>query len=326
MKLRFSILVFLASLVCVSLWGQVKASLDSEELLMGNTMKLHLLVPLSSDSAKVEFPLLKQAEAQKKKYVPILGDSVEIRLPYSRALEEEDGRFWMRYDLSIQSFDSGRFELPPFDFIVDGKSVSSNQVSLSVLPVKVKADDKIDDFSSVIPPFELNPNPEDLEEEGAFALIWWIIAGAILILLGAVGYLLLKKKGNIFKMTAPPSPYQVAIEKLKKLKSQDLPQRGKTKEYYTRLTNILRVYLKKQFNIKTYEKTSSEILMQVDADDRIEEFGPLLKGIFETADFVKFAKVNPLDVENNRCLDDAERFVNLSHPQDMDNEKKGGGK
>lgn len=310
------LLLFMTSLlVVVVVFGQAVATLDDDQLLMGKKGRLEIEVPMPNDTSHVEFPLLQEALAQKKKYVSFLNDTVEILVAHSRALDVKDDRYYIRYDLSVQAFDSGRYEIPAMEFIVDGEKMKSNPVTLEVLPVKVKADDKLDDFSDVAAPFEVNPNQDELEEDAA-AFIWWIIAAVILIALGSVGFLMYRKNGRIFPTGKPQAPYQVALEKLHKLRNQNLPERGRTKDYYTRLTDILRGYLRKQFDIRTLEKTSAEILTQVASNEAISRYEGLLREIFETADFVKFAKVNTSEVENSKCMKEAVGFVEASRPDE----------
>lgn len=330
MKLKFvSYIVLLSAFILTcsqTVVGQATATLADNELLMGNIGKLEVLVPLPNDSAQVEFPLLSRAKSQKLEYVGLINDSIELRVAHKKALEKNNGKYFMRYDLAIQAFDSGRYKLPSLEFIVAGENVKTNPLDLSVLPVKVKSTDKLDDFTSVSEPFELYPDSDQLEEEEAAGLTWlWIsIVIVLLILLGS--YLFFRKKGGIFKFRAPLSPYEQAIDKLNKLEKQHLPERGRTKEYYTRLSEILRTYLKRQFEIKTFEKTSSEILMQVSLDEQLSKYENVLKSIFETSDFVKFAKVNPSETENKRCIQEALRFIEASHPQEINDQKKGGNK
>ena len=308
--------------------AQVEATLEQQELLMGQTVKLTLAVKLPTDTAAVSFPMLEQAIRDKRTFVPLLNDTIELLVKHTVANIERDGANWRAYNLALQAFDSGRYVLPPFELMVEGKPETSNSLTLEVIPVKVKADDQLDPFSDILPPFEVNPDPEALEEETEEGLlIWWLIAAAFLLLV-IIGYLFyrFRQTGKFLPFGKPVPPYQQALSKLKKLQQQNLPQKGKTKEYYTRLTDILRKYLNRQFEVKTIEKTSKEILIEISADDRIEKYEGLLKSIFETADFVKFAKVNPSVVENGRCMTDAIRFVNATRPQDKEdgsNKKKG---
>lgn len=326
MKLKFILLSLLVLVSTSRVLAQAKATAEDSEMLMGTLLKLEVRVPMPSDSAVIEFPALKKAELQKQKYISFLNDTLELLTSHKRALESSGGTSSMRYDLYLQAFDSGRYQLPPLEFIVDGEKVMTNPVDISVLPVKVKADDKIDDFTGVIEPFEINPNPEEMEVDAAGSLLWWWIAAGLLILVAVTILFIFKRNGRIFTMVNTQTPYEVAIQKLRKLQNQNLPQRGKTKEYYTRLTGAIREYLKKQFGIKTYEKTSTEILLQVEGQKEIARYADILSSIFKTADFVKFAKVNPSEAENSKCIQDAIRFLEASRPVMSEKDKKGGGK
>lgn len=308
--------------------GRAEASLGNNEMLMGTLETLSISVPLPSDSARVEFPLLQEAPKDAK-YVTLLNDTVELLLNHKQYLKQENGSPVMVYDLSIQVFDSGTYQLPPFEFLVGGQKVLTNPVELIVLPVKVKADDKIDDFSDIAEPFE--PLPEDeAETQNVFGkfLPWWLI-GAGIILVGLILYFFLRyrKTGTIFSLK-PVAPSVKALNKLKKLQNQNLPERGRVKEYYTKLSDILRSYLHGQFGIKTLEKTTTEIMESVSNTSDLVGYEKLLKDIFDTSDFVKFAKINPSEVENRKYWTDAYNFVVSSSPQETGKSKemKKGGK
>ena len=322
MKRTFILFISVFLLRVAGSFGQATATLEDNELLMGKTMKMEVLVPLSSDSSHVAFPALEAAKVQNKKYISLLNDTIEILTDFKKALETRGDRFSMRYDLQIQAFDSGRYEIPSLEFMMDGEKITSNPVTIEVLPVKVKADDKIDDFAEVVPPFETSPELNNIEEEEAGVLVWWIIAAVVLLILGLVSYIIYRRKGTIFMTKKVLPPYMTALSKIKKLQSQNLPARGRLKEYYTGLSEILREYLKHQFNIKTFEKTTSEILNQVEDNDGLKSYFEILKTVLTTADFVKFAKLNPSKEENARCLDLSVKFINDSHPV----EEEGGDK
>jgi len=98
---------------------------------------------------------------------------------------------------------------------------------------------------------------------------------------------------------------------LDKLKSEELWQHEKVKDYYTRLTDIVRVYIEDRFAFPAMEQTTFEIMTsmkgkeaQIDKKSVTE-----LKEILELADFVKFAKLTPLPDENHHMLSNAYLFV-----------------
>lgn len=316
MHVRF-MLALMCLFVGLSGRGQAVASPDNIELLMGNLAPVTVSVPVSSDSSKVELPALGRAILEKKKFFAVAGDSVEVLTRHTVSFDSVSGRPQKKFHFFVQAFDSGTFVLPPFDLIVDGKPEKTNPVTLTVLPVKVKADDKIDDFSDIADPFEVNPDPEEMEEDAAGVLVWWLIAAAVLLLI-AITWLFVRfrKTGRILPMSKPVPPYKQALSRLKKLQHQNLPAKGKTKEFYTRLTDIIRVYLNAQFDIRTIEHTSAEILDEVAIDRRLEKYEEVLQPIFETADFVKFAKVNPDADLNDRNLEATRSFIIDSAPKE----------
>lgn len=321
---RFIMVPIALCLFFVMAKGQAVATLEAQELLMGNLLKLTVSVPVENDSVKVSFPLLESAAAQKKKYVGLANDSVELLTVSTRTYVPSTGGNEMVYHLQIQAFDSGRYVLAPFEFIVGNRKVETNPVTLNVLPVKVKADDQPDPFSDIAQPFEEIPDPGLLEEEEAASLVWWLIVAAGLLLL-ALGIMFFKfrQTGKLPFIKSTPF-YQQVLNKLEKLERQDLPSKGKTKEYYTRLTDIMRGYLNKQFGIRTFERTSAEIIADMQNDQELEQYSGTVNSIFETSDFVKFAKVTPSVVENQRCMSEARKFVEISHPEEQVEKKKGG--
>ena len=109
-------------------------------------------------------------------------------------------------------------------------------------------------------------------------------------------------------------PYELAMQALTRLKSEKLCENGHEKEYYTRLTEILRTYLEQRFGINAMEMTSTQIMQQVSRHDETRPSAGLMKQILEMADFVKFAKVRPLPDDNVKSFTMATRFVEDTKP------------
>lgn len=305
---------------------QAEVTLDSAKLLMGNLVRMNIRVTAASDSARIEFPLLD--ELRGRRYAGILNDTIEVRSPYSVDTLRDRNSTVFNFKFYIQAFDSGKYALPPFKIRVEGQPIETNSVTLEVLPVKVTAEDKIDPFSDPAQPFDIVPEGALSEEPNATNWIVWLIIGCVALLcLLAYLFFRYKKTGSIL-LRKPLAPYQVALKQLDKLEGQKLWQKGKTKTYYTRLTDIIRRYLNRQFGIKTLERTTTEIMADVERHPELEMFAPALKIIFSAADFVKFAKDNPGEEENVASLKEAREFVTESRPieEEKTPEQKGGGK
>ena len=58
-----------------------------------------------------------------------------------------------------------------------------------------------------------------------------------------------RKQGGVLRKKPEPNPYEVAIKRLGNLKNRRLWEQGMEKEYFTLLTDILREYLERRFDI-----------------------------------------------------------------------------
>jgi hypothetical protein len=113
------------------------------------------------------------------------------------------------------------------------------------------------------------------------------------------------------KLIKPKEPgYVIALQELDKLKEKKLWQNNKVKDYYIELTDILRTYLFNQFDVYSLEMTTAETLDEVSNVEIIdEELRKKILQVLSLADFVKFAKANPLPNEHDLSFKNACSFV-----------------
>lgn len=115
---------------------------------------------------------------------------------------------------------------------------------------------------------------------------------AVLALLAAAAAVL----AYVRRTSAPAalSPAAHASAQLEALLKQNLPQNGQVREFYSRLTDIVRCYLEDRYEVRAPESTTEEFLATVADDQRFRpERVAELKTFLETADLVKFAKTQP---------------------------------
>jgi hypothetical protein len=89
------------------------------------------------------------------------------------------------------------------------------------------------------------------------------------------------------------SPFEEAIRQLDELARQRLVENGSVKVFYSRLSDILRVYLFRRQGIASLSETSDELLGQI---RKLSLSSQQLADLSETlrmGDFVKFAKFQP---------------------------------
>ena len=99
------------------------------------------------------------------------------------------------------------------------------------------------------------------------------------------------------------------MEEIDQIKAEKVWAKEDSKEYYTRLTAILRTYIEKRYGFNAMEMTSTEIIDRLLKEQTSESLDEL-RMLFQTADLVKFAKYNTLINENDANLVNAIEFIN----------------
>lgn len=289
----------------------VTAKLDSVNLLMGKLTMLDLEV-VQDKGKPGGFPLFKDVNPALG-FVGLCGDSIELRTSYKTdTIELGSGRIQINYKVPVQAFDSGTYRLPEFVYISEGDTARSNILTLNVVPVNVTADDPIAGYAPVVAPEGrkfTDALPNWLSD------YWWLIV-LVILLAGAAfwAFRRYKTEGTVLPKKPQPTPYETAMHDLKALKAKNLWEQGMEKEYFTRLTDILRVYLERRFGINAMEMTTREIMERLYESD-LKDKREYMRQILSVADFVKFAKVRPLPADNIAAYENAIKFVEETKPQ-----------
>ena len=191
---------------------------------------------------------------------------------------------------SLIQFDSGDFYIPQQQVLINGFSKISKLIPIRVNAIKV---DTLKQKLYDIKPLEgVQKNYEKLVAQ----ILWGIVV--IIILFGIFYTYLFKKRRKELKESDLP-PFEKAIEKLRALENENLNKQEEYKRYYSRLIEVVRVYLQEDAKIDALESTSDELLEKLEIR---KDAGTLdldrktllsLKEVLQNADLVKFAKSMP---------------------------------
>ena len=108
----------------------------------------------------------------------------------------------------------------------------------------------------------------------------------------------------------PPSPEEIAHAALSQLLSENLPSQGQLKEFYVRLTGIVRVYIEGKTGLHAPEQTTEEFLREMRSKDIFPAMRSLrLKEFLEAADMVKYAGQQPADDQVELSILRAKEFI-----------------
>jgi len=224
--------------------------------------------------------------------------------------------------LIITSFDTGNLIVPPVAIELTG---ANDSITLTIetepLLIRVTTVD-IDPDASFKPIKGIEEMPITFSE-----LLPWLI-GILFIaaVLFAIVWVYLRHRN---RKTAPEAiplpnipPHLMAIEKLETLRLQKLWQTGKTKEYFTELSDIIREYIELQFPVNAVEMTTPEILQGLEPIQINPDAIHKLSATLELADLVKFAKAQPSALENDISLNHLIDFVHESYATALNGETK----
>jgi hypothetical protein len=227
-------------------------------------------------------------------------------------------------EYTITGFDAGTYTVPSFSFGTSTGVIKTNELTLQVATVKVDTTKGIYDIKQ---PLAVTYTFWDWLRDNWY----WIalIAVGIVAVIGLFWYLKKRpvKEKAVPQIVAPDiSAHDAALNKLKELKEKKLWQQGDVKLYYIELTDILRDYLEKRYEIKSHEKTTDEIFEGLKRRNITSGSKSILLQVLTVADLVKFAKEKPIPAENESSMDNAVIFV-LQTKQDniLVNEAAGGG-
>jgi len=226
--------------------------------------------------------------------------------------------------LTVTSFDSGYYAIPPIQVIVNNDTLLSNPVLLEVHTVNV---DTTRQFKKIKDIYETELSLGDyirMFGDWLYNNLYWILPLAILILT-LIFYLWWRKRQKPeVKIPEIIIPFHItALEKLKKLEDKKLWQNGMIKEYYIEMTDILRTYIENRFRIHAMEQTTDEIMSQLRLTDISEISKLTLVPVLKLSDLVKFAKENPIGLENEEMMQRAKDFVQSTIPIVPKNKKEG---
>ncbi len=230
-----------------------------------------------------------------KKEAEILSGIGEPEMP---GFELKDTKEWQDREGQFQiigktfhllTYQLGNFLIEPLEItyrIKDGptQTIKTNPVYISVKSVaegEQKAD--IRDVKGVVKlPYQI------------LKYMLWIGVPLLIALLLAVYLLYFRNRENTSdRVIEKLSPADQALRDLHELFESTWIRDGKIKHYYLRFSEILKIFLEKQFGIQASEATTSEIANIIKRIQITEESKKHLVEVLEAADFAKFARWIP---------------------------------
>ena len=292
--LILTILLFAGKSFAQSGDASVSLSVDKDQIVVGDEARVILSVQHNPALSTVSWPV-----------VPDTFGKLEI-LRKDRIDTIKQGSFTRyRQILFVTGFDSGMHVIPPARVQVQSKNgapyqIQSGEVDLLVQTVAVDTTKAFKPIKEII-----------LVKGSWLDYIWWGVAG-LLLLIGAFALYryFRRKKPAAVPAPKPAKPLHIRyLEALDALEAEKLWQKGEVKEYYIRITDLLRQYIEARFGVPTLERTTGEIMDGARQHPELCKHTQLINGILTTADMAKFAKAQPLPSEHAAAMQLTRAFI-----------------
>ncbi len=308
MKLKKYIFLLFAIFAGLSINAQVEvhAVLDSNSIRIGEQTKLDIYLRYDANAHKnldIVWPLIE--DTLKKEIEVVNVTKIDTTIPD----KSQPGIIQQHIQLTITSFDSGYYAIPPFKFIVNKDTAHPLVTEPLLFTVNtLPTDTALIKIKDIKPPFD---EPFDWKWYLPYAYWGLAILAAVIILILVIRRLNKNKPIVVVEDTTPKIPPHVtAFDALEKIKAEAIWKENRTKEYYSAITDTIRLYIEERFKINALELTSDEILHIFKSQVVDTESKHKLQQILTLSDFVKFAKQIPIEAEHTITLNNAFDFVN----------------
>lgn len=226
--------------------------------------------------------------------------------------------FSLEGSIVLAPFEEGTYILPDIP-ILRKKGASVDTLIFKGLELEVKT----------IPIDTATFRPHDLKGQIRYPLTFgevapWVAGALALAALLALGIWYARRqalrRGGASARKDPA--YIVALRELEKYRGDKYWAPEKQKTFYSGITDALKVYMEERFGVDAPEMTTAELFAAIKGEkDITPEMYQSLKDLFETADFVKFAKHAADEKENAAAVPLAVRFVVDTHESEVAEEQ-----
>ena len=306
-NLKYILIIFTLFFCATNFFAQIRvdAVLDSSKIRIGEQVKLDIYVSYdaSQRNLKIEWPSIGDTITGKVEVVSIT--PIDTTIP-----DKNNPTIYQQHQqILISAYDSGYFAIPGFKFIVNDDTTRPFFTQTLLLEVHtIPTDTSATKLKDIKPPFD-----EKFNWKWYLDYIYWgigliiFIASVILITV----YFARRKKEIVLEPEKPKIPAHItALASLEKIRVEKVWKDGQVKEYYSSISDAVRLYIEERFNVNALESTTDEIMKAFRTQVVDKQSKEKLEQTLTLSDLVKFAKLAPIEDEHNFTLQNAFDFVN----------------
>jgi len=229
--------------------------------------------------------------------------------------KDKQGKVISKSDYNITTFTTGEYVIPPIEITYAGpdgekKSISSERIFITVRSVGA-TEAEMEDIRGLKPPIDV---------KGGSKVFY---AGALLLLAaGFLAWFYLRSRAKALKIPEIPKElkkpaWEVATSELQALRDSGLLKQGLIKQYYIDLSEIIRKYIQRRFQVLALDRTTQEIKQELKGIKIDRGIIDLIHSFLQDCDLVKFAKFIPSEAQINQHLKQAFEIVESTKPKEV---------
>lgn len=267
----------------------IKASLNRDHVLIGEPIELNIEVKTSSG-----LPVMKWIN------LPDSFNHLEVlsRSPVDSVTEA--GGTTYRQSFTVTGFDPGIWMIPALGVTINEKTMHTDSLPVTIVPVALK-DSAYHDIREII------------DVPDAKTPWWYYLAGIIsLIALGILVWLWLNRNAGKSPTAGgyvhTLSPLEEALGRIRQLETEQHAAKEEWKKYYSTLTDILKTYIERKFNVPALQKTTDELLLFLSSRGGKQMVSGTAEAL-RISDAVKFARYRSHEEQADLSLRAVEKVI-----------------
>lgn len=204
---------------------------------------------------------------------------------------------------TLETYITGNYDIPGphITYRIDGIAHSLTGATISVSVRSVVTNDTA--FTGIRP----LKGPVEIAQETISEWRYMLIAILAAFLAAACVLIALRRRKRIIKSPPPIPAHERAYTSLHALAEEHLPEKGYMKEYFYRLSHILRLYCEDRFGLHAPERTTEEFLQELHTTSILaERYRDIIAQFLTHSDLVKFAN-------RSATQDDADNAYAIVH-------------
>ncbi|MHC4623393.1 MAG: cytochrome c-type biogenesis protein [Planctomycetota bacterium] len=208
----------------------------------------------------------------------------------------------------LEPFLSGTYAIPAFTFrFHDVNDPEEKKYQLDTEPIDIEVASLLGEQLAELTIADIE-DVVDMPKEPSY---WWLWTMAVATVIAAgIGWFSLRRK-RIHELVRIFKPaHEIAYARLRALVKDDPINAGRIKEFYERISDILRHYIEHRFDLRAPERTTEEFLIELQWTDVLSDSDKQHLGDFLThCDLVKFARHTPTTEQIQHTFDLVKDFI-----------------